>query len=326
MFASLSATPNHPKSPRAPRRHRHWRAKSRFLCAGRCITGGEGECPIAALGGVSGASVATWICLLLPSLLYFGIALPHLYQSWASRPPALFPASLLLFASTVALLLATCCSDPGIIPPRQLIVATGRREHLRDLLGHDLLGGQEPCGDPYEDALRMVSDQLRQQGYRWCHTCKIVRPPRASHCKDCDHCVLRFDHHCPFVNNCIGQRNYHFFIGFTTSAMLFAFVALPAILWTFSKPNDSDDSVTEAALPWYRLIVLVSCGVVAVCAALLVLLWLYHLFLAFSGKTTKEHRRRLDVRSEPTFFAARGPALVDPNDWVDEAALFAQSS
>lgn len=269
----------------------------------------------------SGANLCAWLCILLPSALYVFLALPYYWTQVHFLLP-LF--SIFFFFLTVGCLLAACFSDPGIIPRREVILASGTAAKLELELGYNVLG-EESAVQPRSGAgqhLRMtVPAELRQQGYRWCTTCRIVKPPRASHCPDCNNCVLRFDHHCPFVNNCVGQRNYLFFMGFTTSVCFLAMLVIPMLLWYFlgsavrADPREpaTDQSVDSEAVTRGVLITL---AVAAGGASLFVLgLWSYHVFLICSGMTTKEHWKGKRVAELPgmgddlTIFARRGPAL-----------------
>jgi hypothetical protein len=302
--------------PALVRLYRVWPGRNAFYCWGHLMTGSSRE--------GCGPNITLWALVLVPFSLYFMIVFPSNVHDGFILLPGF---TLVIFFVTTGLLLATTCSDPGIIPRRNVVLASHDEERLQTLLGYDFSGSTDD-----EERRGTVPTELYRAGYRWCATCQIIRPPRSSHCKDCDNCVMRFDHHCPVMNNCIGQRNYHYFFGFITCVMLLAILVLPALFAHFSPPEHRKSSMRRPgrrpvyvkpastspgmSVGSYTLIV----GGILVVAAIIfaILLWLYHVFLIVTGKTTKEFRRNIaNIDQEPTLCAKQGPRLFDPRSLVD---------
>uniref|UniRef100_A0A914XE78 Palmitoyltransferase n=1 Tax=Plectus sambesii TaxID=2011161 RepID=A0A914XE78_9BILA len=104
-------------------------------------------------------------------------------------------------------------SDPGIVPlnPQSDF---GDTQRLRN--GGQLRGPQHHLEDHSSDSDSDGPIRTSFVGEDWtiCGRCDAYRPPRAHHCRICRRCVRKMDHHCPWVNNCVGEFNQKYFIQF----------------------------------------------------------------------------------------------------------------
>ena len=73
-----------------------------------------------------------------------------------------------------------------------------------------------------------------------CPDCEVLRTPRSRHCAICNKCVERFDHHCPWINNCVGIHNHNSFLVFLWSLTLIFLTISVNSSWTVLEPCGID--------------------------------------------------------------------------------------
>lgn len=137
---------------------------------------------------------AAAIFLVGATTLFFAFTCPWL-SLYVSPVIPVYNAVVFLFV--LANFSMATFMDPGIFP---------RAEEDEDK--------EDDFRAPLYKTVEIKGIQVRM---KWCATCRFYRPPRCSHCSVCDNCVEEFDHHCPWVNNCIGRRNYRYFFLFLLS-------------------------------------------------------------------------------------------------------------
>lgn len=135
-----------------------------------------------------------------------------------------------------------------------------------------------------EQQVKREPEMKKGEGFsRFCKFCKKSKPPRSHHCHVCKSCVLRMDHHCPWVNNCVGFYNHKYFVlfllylwtgcGFVSVISIFPFRAVKTFY-------EAGDGVRGALL--FSFVIAIS-----VFLALSLLLG-WHIYLVFTGQTTIE--------------------------------------
>eukprot|EP00437_Effrenium_voratum_P045695 CAMPEP_0181532206 /NCGR_PEP_ID=MMETSP1110-20121109/72494_1 /TAXON_ID=174948 /ORGANISM="Symbiodinium sp., Strain CCMP421" /LENGTH=399 /DNA_ID=CAMNT_0023663295 /DNA_START=36 /DNA_END=1235 /DNA_ORIENTATION=- len=163
---------------------------NQVFCKGRFIAGPDAR-----------SSALSVLMILVPSILW------QIFVGafFADQYGVLLPLfAFLLQVGSLGLLLATAFSDPGIMPRQKDFT-----EHYDERA--KVFRTREPQRF-YDVILRGHPFKLK-----YCKTCNIYRPPRCTHCSVCENCVERFDHHCPWLGNCIGKRNYRLFYGFVSA-------------------------------------------------------------------------------------------------------------
>eukprot|EP00128_Syssomonas_multiformis_P000101 Colp12_sorted_trinity150504_noHs@18610 len=136
--------------------------------------------------------------------------------------------------------------------------------------------------DLEDGLLEQTSDE---QPKKICKKCPptVIKPLRTRHCKECNRCVARFDHHCPYLGQCVGERNhvvfYLFLLVYFPLSITATVLAFQCFSWSFGTATDMVTTIVHTGTIFVFFIAILCFGILTVC----------HTYLIANGMTTYEY-------------------------------------
>lgn len=148
-----------------------------------------------------------------------------------------------------------------------------------------------------------------------CRTCNFTKPARSKHCSLCGVCVARCDHHCAWINNCVGRHNYRYFLLLLLSIGIVELYGA-YLSWAILSPHLH---LGRSNYGWFdkqywaelgnAFVFAMSIGGISVAGVGLLAittmplpfaLLAYHIYLIWAGMTTNESAKWADWRDDMT--------------------------
>ncbi|KAI3444254.1 hypothetical protein Pfo_000919 [Paulownia fortunei] len=304
------------EKPEPRRLYQVWRGSNRFLFGGRLIFGPDVASLFLSTFLIAGPAIAFCIKILF-------IIRNQLRENKNAVPwyPVLIVAIVLTMLDLFFLFL-TSSRDPGIVPRNTKPPESDETIEI-NTPSMEWVNGRTP-----HLKLPRTKDVL-VNGHtikvKFCDTCLLYRPPRASHCSICNNCVQRFDHHCPWVGQCIGIRNYRFFYMFiSTSTILCIYIFV--VSW-YNIVHQKGSVWKAMSCDYLSDVLILYCFISFWFVGGLTV---FHFYLISTNQTTYENfRYRYDKKENPynkgmiknfkeVFFSRIPPSLSDFRAVVEE--------
>eukprot|EP00928_Gymnodinium_smaydae_P055681 TRINITY_DN39177_c0_g1_i1.p1 TRINITY_DN39177_c0_g1~~TRINITY_DN39177_c0_g1_i1.p1 ORF type:complete len:405 (+),score=68.31 TRINITY_DN39177_c0_g1_i1:84-1298(+) len=138
----------------------------------------------------------------------------------------------------------------------------------------------------------LLQETKRSGDRRSCKWCSKYKPDRCHHCRVCRTCILKMDHHCPWIYNCVGAGNHKYFFLF----ILYSTAACHQIMWTMHKSLSF--AINHDETPFLTMFFLLFGETLAVVIGFAVtLFFLFHVWLMIYATTTIEFCEKALKRS-----------------------------